>query len=149
MSFPMMNSHLVTPRPNPLPTTAGRGGIFETDSSHRSLVTNHALLAALALASALAGCALGYTRVRDIMVTPDGFAGKEVRLQGTVGKAIEPPRANAYMLRDATGEIMVMTRGELPAQDSEVALRGIVRSVVTRGTRWSLDVRVEETERLR
>jgi uncharacterized protein YdeI (BOF family) len=83
------------------------------------------------------------------MAAPDGFVGKEVRLQGTVGKAIEPPRANAYMLRDATGEIMVMTRSELPAQDSEVVLRGIVRITVDRGARWSLDVRVEETERLR
>ena len=42
-----------------------------------------------------------------------------------------------------------MTKGELPAQDSEVALRGIVRSTVIRGARWSLDVRVEETQRLR
>ena len=97
----------------------------------------------------LAGCASGYTRVRDIMAAPDGFAGKEVRLQGTVGKAIEPPRPQAYMLRDASGEIMVVTRGELPAQDTEVALRGIVKSVVSRGARWSLDLRVEETERLR
>jgi hypothetical protein len=97
----------------------------------------------------IAGCALGYTRVRDIMAAPDGFVGKEVRLHGTVGKAIDPPLPQAYMLRDASGEIMVMTKGELPAQDSEVALRGIVRSVVSRGARWSLDMRVEETERLR
>jgi hypothetical protein len=144
-----MNSYLVTPHPNPLPTTAGRGGIFETVSSHRSLVTSHTLLAALALASVLAGCALGYTRVREIMAAPDGFVGKEVRLQGTVGKAIDPPRPQAYMLRDETGEIMVVTQGQLPAQDSEVALRGIVKSTVVRGTRWTLDLRVEETERLR
>jgi len=107
-------------------------------------------LVVMALAAiTIAGCALGYTRVRDIMAAPDGFVGKEVRLQGTVGKAIDPPLPQAYMLRDASGEIMVMTKGELPAQDSEVALRGIVRSVVSRGARWSLDMRVEETERLR
>ncbi len=97
----------------------------------------------------LASCAWGYTRVREIKGAPEGFVGKEVRLQGTVGKAIDPPRPQAYMLRDATGEIMVVTRGELPAQDSEVALRGIVRSTVVRGTRWTLDLRVEETQRLR
>ena len=100
-------------------------------------------------AVAIAGCATGYTRVREIMAAPDSFVGKEVRLQGTVGTAIDPPRPQAYLLRDETGEIMVLTRGQLPAQDSEVALRGIVRSVVTRGTRWSFDLRVEETERLR
>jgi hypothetical protein len=97
----------------------------------------------------IAGCASGYTRVREIMAVPDRFEGKEVWLQGTVGKAIDPPRPQAYMLRDESGEIMVVTRGELPAQDSEVALRGIVRSTVVRGARWSLDLRVEETQRLR
>jgi uncharacterized protein YdeI (BOF family) len=97
----------------------------------------------------IAGCASGYTRVREIMAAPEGFVGKEVRLQGTVGKAVDPPRPQAYMLRDASGEIMVVTRGELPAPGSEVALRGIVRTTVDRGARWSLDVRVEETQRLR
>ena len=107
-------------------------------------------LIVMALAAiTIAGCASGYTRVREIMAAPDSFVGKEVRLQGTVGIAIDPPRPQSYLLRDETGEIMVLTRGQLPAQDSEVALRGIVRSVVTRGTRWSLDLRVEETERLR
>ena len=107
--------------------------------------------AALAVlcAVALAGCAPGYTRVREIKAAPEGFTGKEVRLQGTVGSVTDPPRPHAYMLRDGSGEIMVVTKGELPAQDSEVALRGIVRSVVTRGAQWSLDLRVEETERLR
>ena len=97
----------------------------------------------------IAGCALGYTSVREIKAAPDGFVGKEVRLQGTVGKAIDPPLAQAYMLRDRSGEIMVVTKNQLPAPDSEVALRGIVRSYVDRGSRWSLDLRVEETERLR
>lgn len=107
--------------------------------------------AALTLAAAivLAGCGLGYTRVREIKAAPDNFMNKEVRLQGTVGKAIDPPRPDAYLLRDGSGEILVMTKGQLPAQGAEVAVRGIVRSVVSRGAQWSLDLRVEETERLR
>lgn len=121
------------------------------ETRYSSPVTHHVLAAALSLTAALvlAGCASGYTRVREIMAVPDRFEGKEVRLQGTVGKAIEPPGPQAYMLRDETGEIMVVTRGQLPAQDSEVALRGIVKSTVVRGTRWTLDLRVEETQRLR
>ena len=118
---------------------------------HPSLVTHHAVATALVVlcAVALVNCASGYTRVREIMAAPDSFVGKEVMLQGMVGMAVDPPRPQAYLLRDETGEIMVLTRGELPAQNSEVALRGIVRSAVTRGTRWSLDLRVEETQRLR
>jgi hypothetical protein len=118
---------------------------------HPSLITHHAVAMALALiaAVALAGCASGYTRVREIKAAPESFIGKEVRLQGTVGKAVDPARPDAYVLRDGSGEIMVVTRGELPAQGSELALRGFVRSVVTRGAGWSVDLRVEETERLR
>ena len=111
--------------------------------------TTSGLLGSLILAAALAGCAGGYTSVREIKASPDSFLGKEVRLQGTVGKVTDPPRANAYLLRDGTGEIMVLTKAGVPAGESEVALRGIVKSVVTRGIHWSLDLRVEETERLR
>jgi uncharacterized protein YdeI (BOF family) len=121
------------------------------ETCHSSPVTRRVLAGALSLAAAvvLTGCASGYTRVREIMAAPDSFVGKEVRLQGTVGKAIDPPRPQAYMLRDETGEIMVVTRSELPAQDSEVALKGVVRGSVVRGSRWTFDVRVEESERLR
>ena len=112
-------------------------------------MTVRAIALALLCAFAVAGCALGYTSVRAIKTAPEGYMGKEVRLQGTASKAGEPGRTNTYLLRDGTGEIMVVTRGEAPAQDTEVALRGIVRSVVSRGVGWSLELRVEETARLR
>lgn len=104
---------------------------------------------AVVCAIALAACAAGYTRVREIKAAPESFAGKEVRLQGTAARAPDPARANAYVLRDGSGEILVVTKGELPAPDSEIALRGVVRNTVTRGAQWSFDVRVDETERLR
>jgi uncharacterized protein YdeI (BOF family) len=109
------------------------------------------VVAALALGAAmlLAGCAGGYINVRTIKAAPDRFVNKEVRLQGTAARTSEPGRANAYLLRDGSGEIMVTTKGELPAPDAGVAVRGIVRSVVSRGVGWSLELRVEETERLR
>lgn len=127
-------------------------GRMNQSARHPSLVTLYALATALAFllgAVALGGCAMGYTSVRAIKAAPEGYMGKEVRLQGTARKADEPGRAKAYRLRDGTGEIMVVTRGDLPAPDSEVALRGIVRGVVSRGAGWSLELRVEETERLR
>ena len=121
------------------------------DARHPSLVPRHARAAVLALitAAALAGCALGYTSVREIKARPDDYMGKEVRLQGTARQADQPGRANAYWLRDGTGEIGVVTRNKLPAPDAEVALRGVVRGVISRGPGWSLELRVEETERLR
>ncbi|HEY6072086.1 MAG TPA: hypothetical protein VIV15_01555 [Anaerolineales bacterium] len=112
-------------------------------------MTIRAAALALLCAIVVAGCVAGYTRVREIKAAPENFAGKEVRLQGTAGKVADPPRANAYVLRDGSGEILVVTKGELPAPDSEIALRGVVRNTVTRGAQWSFDVRVDETERLR
>jgi hypothetical protein len=107
--------------------------------------------AALALiaAVALVGCALGYTSVREIKARPESYMDKEVQLQGTARQADQPGRTNAYWLRDGTGEIAVVTRNKPPAPDSEVALRGVVRGVVSRGPGWSLELRVEEMERLR
>ena len=118
---------------------------------HPSLVTAHGLAVVLALLStaAIAGCALGYTSVREIKAKPESYMDKEVRLRGTARNADEPGRANAYRLQDGTGEIMVVTSGEPPARDSEVALKGIVRGAVSRGAGWSLELRVVETERLR
>jgi len=100
-------------------------------------------------AAAIAGCALGYTSVREIKAKPESYMGKEVRLRGTARIGDEPGRSNAYRLQDGTGEIMVVTRGEPPARDSEVALKGVVRGAVSRGAGWSLELRVVETERLR
>ncbi|HEY7657751.1 MAG TPA: hypothetical protein VH881_12855 [Burkholderiales bacterium] len=108
-----------------------------------------AAVLAWASAAAIAGCALGYTSVREIKARPDDYMGKEVRLQGAARQADPPGPANAYWLRDGTGEIAVVTRHQLPAPESEVALRGVVRGVVSRGPGWSLELRVEETERLR
>ena len=106
------------------------------------------LLLAIAAALALAGCA-GYTRVREIMAAPDRFEGKEVALKGKVGNTTTVAGTRAYLLHDGTGEITVVTSEALPPQDSEVALKGVVRSTVVRSNSWTLDLRVEETQRLR
>jgi hypothetical protein len=96
----------------------------------------------------LAGCA-GYTQVREITAAPDGFEGKEVWIKGKVGKITGLPGPQAYTLRDGTGEITVVTKEHLPALNSEVALKGVVKGAVVQGSTWTYDVRVEETERLR
>jgi hypothetical protein len=109
--------------------------------------------AALILAAiiALVGCdylPFGYTPVREITSAPGQFEGKEVKLKGRATGALKLLGLKAYTLRDDAGEIPVVTRGELPAENSDVALRGIVRSaVIVGGT--SLGLRVEETKRLR
>lgn len=102
-------------------------------------------------ALALAGCdylPVGYTPIRDIATAPAQFEGKEVKLKGQVQGATSLMGFRAYTLRDDTGEIAVVTSGELPATGQSVALKGTVKSAVIVGGK-SVGLRVEETQRLR
>lgn len=116
-------------------------------------MTSRTFNAALIIASvmALAGCdylPFGYTPIKDITASPANFEGKEVKLKGQVQGATSLMGFRAYTLRDDTGEIAVVTSGELPATGQSVALKGTVKSAVIMGGK-SVGLRVEETQRLR
>lgn len=107
-----------------------------------------ALLIAVLL---LAGCdalGLGVTPIREVTTAPVSFQGKEVRLKGRVVSVTKVPLLDmkAYTLRDDTGEITVMTKGELPVVDDAVGVSGKVSSAVVIGGQ-SLGLRVEEARR--
>ena len=100
------------------------------------------------LAVTLAGCdSPGYTPIGKIVAEPGPFDGKEVRLKGRASGTLSVLGVKAFVLRDETGEITVMTSGPLPAEKSEVAVKGVVRSVAIVGGS-SLGLRVEESQRL-
>ena len=108
---------------------------------------------ALLLASAmvLAGCdylPFGYTPIGEIAAAPGQFEAKEVKLKGRVKGVVKLLGVKAFSLQDETGEIIVITDGQLPAESSDVALKGVVRSAVIIGG-TSLGLKVDETKRLR
>jgi hypothetical protein len=113
---------------------------------------NRNVAIAISTALVLVGCdylPFGYTPIKDIVATPANFDSKEVKIKGKVSEAIKLPiLGQAFILRDDTGEITVITRGTLPSADAEVALNGIVKSTAIVGGK-SLGLRVEETKRLR
>lgn len=113
---------------------------------------NRNVVIAIFAALVLAGCdylPFGYTPIKDIVATPANFDGKEVKIKGKVSEAIKLPiLGQAFILRDDTGEITVVTGGTLPSADAEVALTGTVKSTAIVGGK-SLGLRVEETKRLR
>ena len=123
-------------------------------TGHRSRVTSHAFVVALALGAAisLAGCdylPFGYTPIKEILGAPAHFEGKQVKLKGKVRDPVKLPiLGKAFVLHDEGGEITVMTEGTLPAANSEVALKGTVKSAAIIGGQ-SLGLRVEEIHRLR
>ena len=99
----------------------------------------------------LGGCdylPFGYTRIGEITAAPGQFEGKEVRLKGKARGTLQVLGFKAYALRDDSGEIPVVTPGDLPAEDSEIAIKGVVKSAIIVGGS-SLGLRVEESRRLR
>ena len=110
-----------------------------------------ALAAVLTMGLALAGCdylPFGFTPIREITTTPGQFEGKEVKLKGQASGTLKFLGLKAYTLRDETGEIAIVTPGDLPAENSQVVIRGVVKSAVIVGGS-SLGLRVEESRRLR
>jgi hypothetical protein len=111
----------------------------------------HTTVFLIAIAIASGGCdylPFGYTPIREITSAPGQFEGKEVRLKGSARGTLQIMGLKAYTLRDETGEIPVVTQGALPAENAQVAIRGVVKSAVIVGGS-SLGLRVEESQRLR
>jgi hypothetical protein len=112
-------------------------------------MSSHRLIATAALVFTLAGCdylPFGYTLVKEIDAAPASFEGREVRLKGKAS-IVKLMGLRAFTLRDDSGEITVMTQGELPKSGDTIALKGTVKSAVIIGGQ-SLGLRVEETKRL-
>jgi len=105
---------------------------------------------ALTAVVALSGCdylPFGFTPIKEILAAPAQFEGKEVKIKGTVRTVVKLLVVHAYTLRDATDEITVVTSAPLPAEKSQVAIRGTVRSPLIVGGA-ALGLHVEETKRL-
>jgi hypothetical protein len=107
---------------------------MKSGTHHSSPITRRAA-AALALAGILtvlitaAGCdylPFGYTPIKEITAAPGQFEGKEVKLKGRVKTIVKVMGVKAYSLHDETGDITVVT-SELPAENAEVALKGVVK----------------------
>ena len=128
-----------------------------TSGTHYPSLITRCPAAALALAGALAavimtaGCdylPFGYTPIREITAAPGQFEGKEVKIKGRVKNVLKLLGVRAYSLQDDTGNITVVTEGQLPAENSEVALRGVVKSAAIIGGS-AIGLKVDETKRLR
>lgn len=109
-------------------------------------------LTACATLLLVAGCdylPFGYTPIKEIVAGPGGFESKEVKIKGKVADSIKLPiLGQAFIVRDETGEITVITNGTLPQPNADVALTGVVRSTAIVGGQ-SIGLRVEETKRIR
>ena len=105
----------------------------------------------MAVGMALAGCdymPFGYTPIKEITAAPGQFEGKEVKLKGRVKGVVKLLGVKAFSLQDETGDLTVVTDGQLPAENSDVALKGVVKSAAIIGG-TAIGLKVDETKRLR
>lgn len=78
---------------------------------------------------------LGADSIADVVQNPTAYQGKTVKIAGTVTNAIQIPFVGArlYTVRDKTGEMAVLTYGDLPAVGQKVVARGMFSTVATFG----------------
>jgi aspartyl/asparaginyl-tRNA synthetase len=94
----------------------------------------------------LSFCGIGTTKIGDITGHPRDYAGKEVTVSGEVTETFSLLVVRYFILRDATGEITVVTDRPLPAKGEKIKVKGVVKEAVSIGTKTSL-VLVEGTEK--
>lgn len=92
------------------------------------------VLLCLALLLALAGCdylPFGFTPIGDIVASPGRFEGQTVKVKGEVVQLTKLPllETKSYLLRDKSGEILVVTEGSLPAMHRRLAIRAAVKTM--------------------
>ena len=108
------------------------------------------IVALLALAGMLAGCALtvGRPSVAELKYNPGRYQDKTVAIDGVVtsswGVPLLPMRL--YRVDDGTGEVTVVSQnGRVPSKGARVRVKGRVNDVATLGGQ-SLGLHIQQTD---
>jgi hypothetical protein len=110
------------------------------------------LMTLLMSAALLTGCdyvSYGATPIAEVQKNFTQLAHKEVKVMGTVQGGSQFPfmTSKVFIVQDGTGEILVVTEGELPASGEKITLKGTVETMATVGQQ-SLGLHIKETKRL-
>lgn len=105
------------------------------------------------LAATLTGCdyvSYGATELQEIQTNAARMEQQEVKVIGTVKGTSEFPFIDLkmFILKDQSGEMLVITDQALPAEGEKVALKGVVENAATLGGQ-SLGVHIREIKRLK
>lgn len=89
----------------------------------------------LFVAALFAGACAGLlpTRIGDIHASPRQYDGKQVTVKGTVTEIADLVFVRYFVVRDATGEIPVVTDRILPAKGETVTISGRVQEAFALG----------------
>jgi len=87
-------------------------------------------------------CPIGRTPIRDILDHPRAYHGKKVTVAGEVTRGVNLLVVRYFIVRDATGEIPVVTQGAVPRPGERVWVTGVVNQAFVLGDQ-SLVVLIE------
>lgn len=109
------------------------------------------LLFSIAASLALMGCErleFGYTKIGDLVKNPSQYGEQEIKIRGKVTDVVKLPflEIKWYMVRDDTGEILVITSATTPGMGSEVRLKGAFGVVAILGGQ-AIGAHVRESQR--
>jgi hypothetical protein len=96
------------------------------------------LIAPLAVAAALSGCALHSPSVAELKYNPGRYQNKTVSIDGIVTSSWGVPLVpfKLYKLDDGTGEVTVIAQdGRTPSKGAHVKVKGRVNDMATFGGR--------------
>ena len=106
------------------------------------------LIASLAVAAALSGCALHSPSVADLKYNPGKYQNKTVSIDGVVTSSWGVPLVpfKLYKVDDGTGEVTVIAQdGRTPSKGAHVKVKGRVNEMATLGGR-ALGLHLEQRD---
>lgn|SRR5581483_4006387 len=100
---------------------------------------------------AAAGCAsnkpkppAAATPIAEIQSHPRNWVGKEVLISGQVTETFSVIVHKQFVLKDATGEITVVTSKPLPQKGEQLSIQGVVQEGLSFGSETKTIVREKE-----
>jgi len=85
------------------------------------------------------------TPIKRIIENPRDYDGKPVSVAGEVTDVFSLLVLKGFIVRDATGEIVVITDRILPKKGSQIKVRGVIREAFSMGDQQVI-VLIEETQ---
>lgn len=80
-----------------------------------------------------AGCSLMATSIKKILDNPRDYSGKTVTVSGEVTELFSLFVIKYFMVKDRSGEIIVVTQKPLPAKGSKITVKGTVQEAFSMG----------------
>jgi hypothetical protein len=111
-----------------------------------SIQQNKVLLAVVALTVVLVACPQ-QTKIGDLTSNPGRYAGKEVKITGTVASTFGLFGSGAFQMDDGTGKIWVLSENHgVPSKGAKVSITGRLTEGASIGDR-SFAVALRQTQK--